>query len=255
MRVILTPILSELRALYDVEGVWPRFQAYVKLLSGGPEPLPTGQFSPMGRRQAAYLDALLALGAEGEAARAAREVEEQLGNVDARLRLMLVVVDEPRNGWTQRDLTDAVWRFPGKAGNSWVTVQLWTDALPTADYVRRETRGSLYRAAHQRAFGSPVTLADMLAQEGRAAAYAGEQVWLDAEEIAYTREVIAPLRSSAHFPTCFAALYGDAAARRVGYPPLGLSEQAGFALALYEALQGDDLVQALASTSASSRST
>ena len=256
MQVTLRPVLRELRALYDIEGVWPRFQAYVKLLSGGPELLPIGQFSPMGQRQPGYLDALLELGAENLGHEAARGAAAQLDAVNAHLRLMLVVVDEPRNGWTQRDLTDASWRFAAEEGDGWVTVQLWTDVPPTADYVRRETWASLYRAAHRRVFGLPGTLTEMLAQEGRAAAFAGEEPQLDAEELAYTREVIAPHLNSDHFPTCFAALYGDAAARRVGYPPHGLSERAGFALGLADALKEDDVsAQLRTSTSASSRST
>ncbi len=255
MQVTLTPILRELRALYDIGGTWPRFRAYVELSSGGPELLPLGQFSPMGKRQPAYLDALLALNAEGLAHEAARGAAVQLRVVDAHLRLMLIVVDEPRNGWTQRDLTDTTWRFSGNEMNDWITVQLWTDTPPEVEYVRRETRASLYRAAHQQVLGLPRSLGAMLAQEGRAAAFAGEKPQLDAEELAYTREVIAPLLGSTHFPTCFAALYGDAAARRVGYPPLGLSERAGFALGLAEAPREGGPLQALASTNASSRST
>lgn len=37
------------------------------------------------------------------------------------------------------------------------------------------------------------------------------------------------------FPTVFTCLFGDEAAKRVGYPPLGLSYRAGCALALADA--------------------
>lgn len=246
MHVTVTPVLSDLRAIYDLEGVWPRYHAYVKLMTGGRGAfLPLGAFSPMGKRQPAFLDALLALEAEDVAQAAAREAAAELESVAAVYRLLLVVVDEPRNGWTQRFLTDAEWRFgdpdalpksaPSVGFDRWVTVQLWTDRAPTAAYVRGEVRSSLYRAAHQGVFSAPRTLGQMQTQEGRAARFAGAQVRLDTDELAYTREVLSPLLGSAHFPTCFAALYGDEAARAVGYGPLGLSVGAGFELGLAEA--------------------
>ena len=55
---------------------------------------------------------------------------------------------------------------------------------------------------------------------------------LDAEDTAYSREVLAPHLDSEDFPTRFACLYGDEAARSVGYTPLGLSRRAGYAVAL-----------------------
>ena len=243
VKVQTVSVLAQLRALYEVEGVWPRFQAYIDLMVRGPEPLPLGTFSPMGQRQPRYLDALLSLEAERGAEVAAREAAADLAGVPLGCRIMLVVVDEPRNGWTQRWLTDAGWRFSDRADHisgaptdsRWVTVQLWTDVEPTATYVRREVRAALYRAAHRWRFGSGHTLDDHLRQEGRALAFAGERWALDPDERAYTAQVLAPLRQSAHYPTQFAALYGDEIARAVGYPPLGLSDHAGFALAVAEA--------------------
>lgn len=82
-------------------------------------------------------------------------------------------------------------------------------------------------------------MADDVAGGGTALAFAGATVpVLDAEELEYTREVIRPHRDAAafeDFPTVFTCLFGDDAAKRVGYPPLGLSHRAGCALALAEA--------------------
>ena len=49
------------------------------------------------------------------------------------------------------------------------------------------------------------------------------------------KEVIAPHLDSTDLPVQFACLYGDAAARSVGYTPMGLSPRAGYAVALDEA--------------------
>lgn len=53
---------------------------------------------------------------------------------------------------------------------------------------------------------------------------------LEPADLAYTREVLAPLMGASDRPTVMACLYGDEAARAVGYPPQGLSDWAGFAL-------------------------
>jgi hypothetical protein len=49
--------------------------------------------------------------------------------------------------------------------------------------------------------------------------------------------VIRAYRDTRDFPTIFTCLFGDEAARSVGYPPLGLSPRAGLALACEEARQ------------------
>ncbi len=247
MRLHVHPILHELRGLYDVSDLYSmeRFLAYTTLASGGPELLPLGDFSPMGQRQPEYLDALLALNAEGLTAEYAREIETELDGVQAEFRLILVVVDQPGNGWTQRWLTDAAWRFgPEKVPQQtphrrWVTVQLWTHVPPTPAYLRSQLRGAVMRAVWRVHHGLPVTLSDHLAQEGAALKFggglsAGEPLTLDPDELSYTRQVLAPLLGSDHWPTIFAALYGDGAAREVGFAPLGLSSLAGLGLATWE---------------------
>ena len=254
MKAALTPILEDLRGLYTITDRSQRFDAYVSLSSGVSrggkqtrgEPLPLGTFSPMGERQAAYLDRLLELKAETLAQSAANEVAAEFEALPDRFRLMLVVADVPRNGWTQRQLTDAAGRFtvnndsrpngaPSTEFDRWVSVLLWTDTEPTQTYVKREVRSALYRALHRRYVGEPHTLAEMMRQEGRVLAYAGYPPELAADELAYSREVVAPYLQSTEFPVCFAALYGDEAARAAGYEALGLAANAGFGLALHEA--------------------
>ena len=259
MNVALTSILEDFRDLYRIQDRLERFDAYVSLSSGTPrggkktrgEPLPLGTFSPMGERQAGYLDLLIAMGAEASAQAAADEVAEEFADFSDRFRLMLVVADVPRNGWTERHLTDAEWRFTlkndtppkvvaGEGFDRWVSVLLWTDTEVTETYVKREVRGALYRALHVRYVGAAQTLAEMMQQEGRVLAYAGYAPELDMEELEYSRGVITPLLQRTD-PVCFAALYGDDASRRVGYEALGLAENAGFQLALCDALAEDAL--------------
>jgi len=123
-------------------------------------------------------------------------------------------------------------------------VQLWTHVPPSAAYLRSQVRGAVMRAVWRARHGDPVTLGDMIAQEGAAlhfggGLFAGQPLRLEANDLAYTRQVVEPLRAGDHWPTCLAALYGDEAAREVGFPPLGLAPLAGLALALSEAVSGN----------------
>jgi uncharacterized protein YjaZ len=76
----------------------------------------------------------------------------------------------------------------------------------------------------------------MLTQEGSVMALAGcTTPTLDPDDLEYTREVIETHRGAKDRATVMACLFGDAAARALGYPPQGLSERAGLALALHDA--------------------
>jgi hypothetical protein len=57
---------------------------------------------------------------------------------------------------------------------------------------------------------------------------------LDPDDLEYTRDVIAAHRGAQDRATIMACLFGDAAARALGYSPQGLSERAGLALALHD---------------------
>jgi hypothetical protein len=250
MRIILEPILQDFRAIYQLNGVMERYWAYVHLMTKARhELLPIGDFSPMGKRQKEFLDFLIEMRAED----IAREVCEKLGSEiesEEIFRVMLVVVDEPANGWTQRFLSDADWRFcdkieklpkpdHNKSFDRWVSVNIWTtdDQLRpralTSESLAQHVRGAIFRAHLQRRFGYPTTLAQMIQQEGTVMRFAGESVGVNPPEIERIAFVIDPLKSSLDFPTNFAALYGDDAAISVGYQPLGLPPRAGFSLGYY----------------------
>ena len=74
-------------------------------------------------------------------------------------------------------------------------------------------------------------LREILQQE---AAAQTEFARLDIEELAYTHEVLMPHLDTPIeiMPVIVAALFGDSAAVSLGYPPLGLSDNAGLSLAL-----------------------
>ena len=139
-------------------------------------------------------------------------------------------------------------RFEGRAlyKRGWVVGLVWTSERARRRTVIEEVRAVVHRVAHVQEHGPAVTLGQMLAQEGRATARAGcVTPALDADDLAYTREVIEPLRDATDRATIMACLFGDEAATSLGYRPQGLSERAGLALALQDALTGDRRQEAI----------
>ena len=79
-------------------------------------------------------------------------------------------------------------------------------------------------------------LRDMLVQEGEVMVMAGcTGPILDADDIAYTREVLVPYLGASDKRTVIECMFGDTAGRTLGFTPRGLSHWAGLALALHDA--------------------
>src|SRR4051794_22188219 len=124
------PLLRIARDLYDVPRGGERFQAYLRLMTGGPDDaiLPLVSLNPMGREHVpAALDALLALDADGIAAQATVEAGRRLGNLNIDLRVGLSLADDVAGGWTHWSLTDAGHRFALAAAlkRRWAVVLFW----------------------------------------------------------------------------------------------------------------------------------
>ncbi|MHB8605723.1 MAG: hypothetical protein ACYDCK_10760 [Thermoplasmatota archaeon] len=244
MHVEHVPLLHRLAALYAQPRGMDRFRAYVAAMTGGTgdaELAPLVLANPMAREHvAARVDELIALGAERVAADAGREAEARLVQTSLALKMGLVVADDLKGGWTDRHLTEYPSRFEGTKGTlarKWASVVLWVSDVPDLARIREETLAAIYRAAHQHVFAIPRTLAEALTQEGRAARFAGATGPTLAEaELAHARDVLAKHAEASDRATMLPAMYGDAVARKVGNPPLGLPERAGFAVALVDAL-------------------
>ncbi|MFC3834686.1 MULTISPECIES: hypothetical protein [Deinococcus] len=249
MPFTLVSTLPRLRAVYAVPRGPARFQAYIDAVVGGAQATadvavpPLVAANPMARGDAAaVLDAWLALDAEGVAADVLREAAAELDAPPTPVRVGLTLLDDEGGGWTDRLVNDAA-RF--RAGHTlaqtgWVSVPLWTSEPPSLAALRGSVREAAWRAVHVARTGDPRTLRAMLSQEGRAAAFAGRLPTLDADDLAYTRAVIAPHLGSDHQPLTLAAFYGDPGARAWGYAPLGLSPWAGRDVGLDDARRAEE---------------
>ena len=196
----------------------------------------------------ALLDAYLAMDADGIGARVAAEVAARLADVPGDFKVGLVVADDLMGGGTNRYDYEFTFRFgPAQlpSGNVkgspwlkglWLQGVLWSSEPPSERAVREAILTAAHRVAYMHQHGPARTLRQMLAQEGQVMALAGcTGPTLDAEDIAYTREVLADFLDADDMRTCIECLFGDAAARTLGFTPRGLSPWAGLALALHEA--------------------
>jgi hypothetical protein len=118
----------------------------------------------------------------------------------------------------------------------WHAGVLWSSEAASERAVREAVLTAAYRVAYQHRHGPARALRHMIAQEGQVMTQAGcSRPTLDADDIAYTREVLVPHLDANDMRTCMECLFGDAAARTLGFTPRGLSPWAGLALALHDA--------------------
>jgi len=218
-----------------------RFRAYLDQVRGGGEILaPIVSANPMAREHMlACLDALEALGAEQVLHDACAEAEKRLARSSVEVKASVVPIDDVRGAWSERTLMDFDHRFqPRKMRQKYgyVTALVFASETPSAALVRERVLAALYRAAWIERHGDAARVADMMRQEGNALRFAGAEGPRLADPDA-ARAALAPHRDATLHATRFAAMFGDAAARRVGHKPLGLPDDAGLALALEEAKQ------------------
>ncbi len=246
MNLDYIPLLHKQRELQGMPRGMERFRAYLATMIGEGDDIvaPLVAMNPMGKEHVtALLDELLARDIETVGRRAATEAAARLADQPGSYRISPVVVDDAHGGWTERHSSEMTMRFakppPGSSRwlkQPWIAVPLWTGDQHTPDSVRREILAAAGRTALRARHGTPATLRAMLGQEGLVYAFAGIAAPpLDAEELAYSRQVIAPLLNSSDYPAVFACIWGDEAAATLGYAPLGLAPRAGLSVAADEA--------------------
>jgi hypothetical protein len=253
MTLTFVPLLRVQRELYAMPRGMERFREYIKTMvdaDTGDLALPLVAMNPMGKDHVpALIDEYLSLGAEEiaeEAVQQARakapalqtDVWRATASAVAGYRVALVVSDDLKGGWTNRWASEYSHRIEGAAitKRGWLVGILWTSEPASAQNVRDAVLTSIHRAEYLQTHAVPATLGEMLDQEGYAMARAGcTTPQLDDDDLAYTRSVITPHLGATDRATVIACMFGDRAAAALGYPPQGLSDRAGLALALSHA--------------------
>ena len=258
MPLSFLPLLQIQRDLYAMPRGMERFREYIKTMTDpetGDLALPLVAMNPMGKDHIpALIDEYIALGAETIAAEAVADATNRSATNrrsgpldppahDREFKIGLVVSDDLKGGWTNRWASEFSHRIESAAflKRGFLTGILWTSEPASASKVRDAVLTSVYRAEYLQTHPAPTTLREMLDQEGYAMSRAGcTTPMLDDDDLAYTRTVIEPHLSATDRATVMACLFGDAAANALGYPPQGLTERAGLALALSEARLGTE---------------
>ena len=254
MKLSFLPLLQIQRDLYALPRGFERFQEYIKTMTDpetGDLALPLVAMNPMGKEHVpALIDQYIALDAERIAEDAIRiwtatasavaepKATAKAVAVQTEYKVALVVSDDLKGGWTNRWASEFGHRIEGAAitKRGFITAILWTSEPASMQTVRDGVLTSIYREEYLRSHRPPKTLREMLEQEGYAMARAGcTSPALDDDDLEYTRTVIAPHLDAHDRATVIPCLFGDAAAIALGYPPQGLSDRAGFALALSNA--------------------
>ncbi len=255
MNLEYVPLLRIQRELQGQPRNLERFRRYLRTMSrdGATMDLPPlVLMNPMGKDHVtALLDELLALDADGLAARALSEASDRLAEESGDFKVGLVISDDLMGGWTNRYDYEFNLRFgpgalpgggprptPKWMRDRWLTGVLWSSEVVSECAVREAVLTAVYRAAYVQRHGIARTLRDKLAQEGHVMREAGcSGPVLDGEDLAYTREVLAPYLDEEDKRICMECLFGDEPCRTLGFTPRGLSPWAGLALALHDARQ------------------
>ena len=242
MPLELLPLLKTQRDLHAIPPGPARFKAYIEVMTGDGETIaaPLANMNPMGKEHVAELiDDLIDWNAEAVVAEVLTRAENRLGGLSdtllkETLQVGLVLTDDLKGGWTNRYLTDMTQRFKNAYDleHGLALVPVWTSGVWTAGALEQAVLTTVYRTLYKKVYGLPLTLHDMLKQEGQALHFAGAELGLEPDDVAYSRAVLEPYLNATEWAVILPCLYGDAAARAVGHPPLGLSMDAGFAVAL-----------------------
>jgi hypothetical protein len=260
MNLDYVPLLPVMREIQSIPRGQPpdfngkkRFRQYLRTIFDYKRKvvklLPLLYMNPMGKDHVtALLDAYLAMDADGIGARVAAEVVARYADVPGDFKVGLIVADDLMGGGTNRYDYEFAFRFgPGHLPSGgvtrsrwlkdlWLQGVLWSSEPASERAVREAILTAAHRVAYMHRHGPARTLRQMLAQEGQVMALAGcGGPNLDAEDIAYTREVLIPHLDADDMRTCIECLFGDEAARTLGFTPRGLSPWAGLALALHDA--------------------
>ena len=259
MKLEFEPLLRVQRDIQGMPMGRERFWEYLRKIFNCYETefelIPLLIANPAGKAHVtALLDQLLELDAEGIAAAAAEEAAAHLTDLPGEFKAAIVVADDLKGGWTNRYDYEFTLRFgnprdpdrsrlpgavelqpPKWSKYLWIAGILWSSELATARSVREAMLTAVYRFAFIQRHGLARTLGEMLEQEGQVMARAGcTTPVLDEEDLAYTREVLAPHLGSGVKRSCIECLFGDAAGKTLGFEPRGLSPWAGLALALHD---------------------
>lgn len=215
-----------------------RFQRYVELGRAG---LPVSAYNPMTNQDVlGTIDDLLASDAETVIEDAANDQAQVLRFTDD--LDMYIAVATP-GMWTERTATEVEHRLLGRASSQ---VLLWNGESVSTTSTIAETIAQLVRVVWIKHHGPPATVADAVGCEGLAAALGQLDTKQRGPDDRAVADALDILGEDTALGTMVAVVYGDDAARTLGFTPIGLTEKAG--LRYSAALAAEELRRTSAAT-------
>lgn len=208
------------------------FGHYLALINEG---LPLQPYNPMaGQVTLPTVEELRDLHAERVVGEAAAEV---LTLLDWEEPMALCLGVSHPGVWTDRVTSEAENRLVPRRGNGPEVVLLWAGEPVDVHRLRVEAGAQAARAVHRRRSGPPRTVQEAFDQEGWAYAIAGAP---DPSPTPEARRVVGDaldvVGDATGIDAMVAVLYGDGAARPLGWPPLGVPDGVGYEVAVHEHL-------------------
>lgn len=236
------PLLPIQRDLLNIPRGMARFHTYLDTVLTSTkdevELVPMLAMNPMSHDHvAAALDRLLVMDAESAAANAVLEFQTRCPMIASAHKVGLVILDDVAGGGTNRPLmiAEAIMNPLPKHDRGWVPIGLWASEAYSDNKVYQTTLNGLYAHFYKVMRGAPLDLQEAMRQVGMAATFAGIHPSLDEEDLLYSQTILKAYATQSDFPTVVACLLGDEAAASVGFPPVGLSPNAGMEVAIMEA--------------------
>lgn len=246
------PLLHIQRDLLNIPRGMTRFHTYLDTVLTSAkdevELVPMLAMNPMSHDHVAEaLDHLLGIEVEDAAANAVREFQTRCPLIVSTHKVGLVILDDVAGGGTNRPLmiAEAIMNPLPKHDRGWVPIGLWASESYSRDKVYQTTLHGLYAHFYKVVHGAPVDLQEAMRHIGMAAKFAGIHPTLDDEELTYSQTILKVYATQSDFPTVTACLLGDEAAASVGFPPVGLSQNAGMEVAIMEAWASAEPAQSL----------
>lgn len=227
---------------YDQPRGFERFKDYLKLLTGGKDDdvvLPIVTFNPMAKEHVKEkLEQLKELNVEAIISEIAKDIQKEIYDVlpEKKIQVSLALADDLKGGWTNRYTTDYQAKFNSYSmlKRNFCNVMFWASDTISEELIRVRTKEYLYRTMYQLQRPEPVSLQDHIMQEAFVAHNAGIKPSVDQQLIDHYKTAFAFNKKITDYPFIFNFLYGDHAARQLGYQPLGfVHDFGGYELAPY----------------------
>lgn len=230
------PLLTHLRPLFDVpRDPKRRMEAYLRLLGARADGIaypPLQYVNPMSKAHVAtFTDTLIAMELDELATTWVNTMPTP--PAPHAWQHGFGIVDDVAGGWSERSTIELASRQPNTPAirQGWVSTVLFVSDGVDLPTIQRRMLRSITHACWYAHVPPATTLREILRRERHVATVAHHTPPLAHDEITYTMQVLAPLLDSTHYHVHVAALFGDAIAAHNGFPTLGLSPNAGWALA------------------------